>query len=274
MDPAVEQAQPQQPAQPEPPDPAKIQQDQMKAQNEALKAQVALHSSTVEVAKAVSDAYYKIDAVLTKMTPDSDVWTRLKSIRDAIFIQKGQVDQVVQMASGGTSGQQAQPVAPPPTAAPVAQAAPAAGPAPIPTRATPLPAPQPQTASKEAASVPSMQAEKVWGWLQQGKPGSAGSLATDGKVVTLRGRPIFKVENGLAFGSFAGDPSLTTAANVNSLAVLAGIGRVFALHHGTPSFNGTDIPADGWVAVGVVKSGTAPEAKAVSLPSLLQRRVR
>jgi hypothetical protein len=259
----------------EAPDPAKIQQEQAKAQakaqQDALKAQVALHSAAVDVAKAVSDAYYKIDAALTKMAQDSDIYSKLKAVRDAVFIQKGQAEAVVQVASGGQQAPPAQSVAPTPT--PVTP--PTGQPTPLPTPMTPLSAPvtpnpeadAPPPPAPVTASLPSAQAQEIWDLLQKGLPGGGGNLTTDGKLVCLRGEPIFKIEGGMAFGSWAGAPSLTVAANVNSLSALAGVDRAFALHRGIPSFKGQDVPAEGWIAIGPVA-----KAKTAGLPSLLQPR--
>ena len=74
------------------------------------KAQEALHKAVVDVAKAISDAFYKVDAELLGLPPNNPIGTELKAIRDNIFVQKQRAEKLV---SGASEALQNLPPAPP-----------------------------------------------------------------------------------------------------------------------------------------------------------------
>lgn len=190
----------------------------------------ATHKTVTEVAQAVSDAFYKVDKALLGLQPGAHLATPLKAIRDTLFATKQQAEGMVQKASAELQ-------ALPPEAPEVGE----------PAATTPEP--------KTGASVPTAQGETIFDLLVKGQKGRAGTLATDGDVVTLHGNPIFKLEGGKAYGSWGGhEPTRTTAANVNGLCLLAGLSvRPFSIQGGKGLINGkpvTDLHA--WVELGVL----------------------
>ena len=185
----------------------------------------ALHKTVTEVAKAVSDAFYKVDGALLGLPVGSNLSGPLKAIRDSVFATKSQAEQLVTRAT--TELQQI------PVATPEEEAA-------------PVPA-------SRVAGVPTVDAETIFDLITLGRDGESGNLSTDGKTVTLKGKPIFKLEGGKAYGSWGGDSSPSTAANVNSLSAIVGISKPFVVNDGGVSVLGkptTDL--DGWVELGSV----------------------
>ena len=55
------------------------------------KQQENLHKSATDVAKAVSDAYYKVDSALLNLPAGNTMAAGMKAIRDNLFVQKQQV---------------------------------------------------------------------------------------------------------------------------------------------------------------------------------------
>lgn len=205
------------------------------------------HGAATSMARLLSDTFYKSDDLLQKIPDTAPAKAELKAIRDNLFIQKNKAEAIVQQATEI----QPEPVAPPPPTAPVPAAAP--------------------TASVRTAAVPSVAAETVYEGFRKGKEASAGSLATDGKVVTLRGTPIMKNEGGRVLASWGGNPSAAISASVNSLALLAGLPmRPFTLRDGNPQIHGKQASADSWVDLGAMPS--SPEPKKASIPALLLRK--
>ena len=185
-----------------------------------------MHKTVVDVAKAVSDSFYKVDSALLGLPPNNSIAEELKAIRDNIFVQKQRAEKLVSGASEALAK------LPPP----------APEPEPKPAAPSVAPAPQSSMASKSAASIPTAQAEAIFELLNQQRPGKAGNLRTDGKVVTLHGNPIFKIEKGKFYASWGGiDPTMITVANVNSLASLLGLGRVFSIKNQQPFVNGAPV---------------------------------
>jgi len=209
------------------------------------KAGEAAHKTVTEVAQAVSDAFYKVDKALLGLPVGAKLAGPLKTIRDTLFATKTQAEQMVQQAS--TELQSLPPAMEEPEA------------------------PEP----KQAAGVPTAAAETIHGFLIKGQSGKAGNLSTDGKVVSLHGNPIFKVENGKVYGSWGNyQPTPTTAANVNGLCLLVGLNtRPFTISKGRPVVNGQIVSDLGaWVELGSVTG--AKVAAFPGLPTLLQPRNR
>ena len=208
------------------------------------KAGEAAHKTVTEVAQAVSDAFYKVDKALLGLPVGAKLAGPLKTIRDTLFATKTQAEQMVQQASTELQS--------------------------LPQAMEPEP-PEP----KQAAGVPTAAAETIHGFLIKGQSGKAGNLSTDGKVVSLHGNPIFKIENGKVYGSW-GDyqPTPTTAANVNGLCLLVGLNtRPFTISKGRPVVNGQIVSDTGaWVELGSVTG--AKVAAFPGLPTLLQPRIR
>ena len=207
------------------------------------KAGEAAHKTVTEVAKAVSDAFYKVDKALLGLPVGAKLAGPLKTIRDTLFATKTQAEQMVQQAS---------------------------------TELQSLPMGEPEAPEpKQAAGVPTAAAETIHGFLIKGQSGKAGNLSTDGKVVSLYGNPIFKIENGKVYGSWGNyQPTPTTAANVNGLCLLVGINtRPFTISKGRPVVNGQIVSDLGaWVELGSVTG--AKVAAFPGLPTLLQPRNR
>ena len=208
------------------------------------KAGEAAHKTVTEVAQAVSDAFYKVDKALLGLPVGAKLAGPLKTIRDTLFATKTQAEQMVQQASTELQSlpQAMEPEAPEP---------------------------------KQAAGVPTAAAETIHGFLIKGQSGKAGNLSTDGKVVSLYGNPIFKVENGKIYGSWGNhQPTPTTAANVNGLCLLVGLNtRPFTISKGRPVVNGQIVSDTGaWVELGSVTG--AKVAAFPGLPTLLQPRIR
>ena len=207
------------------------------------KAGEAAHKTVTEVAKAVSDAFYKVDKALLGLPVGAKLAGPLKTIRDTLFATKTQAEQMVQQAS---------------------------------TELQSLPMEEPEAPEpKQAAGVPTAAAETIHGFLIKGQSGKAGNLSTDGKVVSLYGNPIFKIENGKVYGSWGNyQPTPTTAANVNGLCLLVGLTtRPFAISKGRPVVNGQIVSDLGaWVELGSVTG--AKVAAVPGLPTLLQPRYR
>lgn len=214
------------------------------------KAGEAAHKTVTEVAQAVSDAFYKVDKALLGLPVGAQLAGPLKTIRDTLFATKTQAEQMVQQAS-----QELQ------TMPPAVEGA-----------------EEPIPESKQAAGVPTAAAETIHGFLIKGQSGKAGNLSTDGKVVSLYGNPIFKVENGKIYGSWGNhQPTPTTAANVNGLCLLLGLStRPFTVSKGRAMANGALVDDLGaWIELGSVTGGAAPKAAAFAhLPPLLQPRNR
>lgn len=203
------------------------------------------HSAATSMARLLSDTFYKSDDLLQKIPDSAPAKVELKAIRDNLFIQKNKAESIVQQATATA------PVADPATP----QTQPAA----------------PVAASKHTASVPSVAAETVYDGFRKGREAKAGSLATDGKVVTFGGTPILKNEGGRVVASWGGKPTMAIAASVNSLALLAGITtRPLSLTDGKPSINGKSVTPDAWVDLGPLP-GAAPEPKQASIPLLLRK---
>ena len=208
------------------------------------KAGEAAHKTVTEVAQAVSDAFYKVDKALLGLPVGAKLAGPLKTIRDTLFATKTQAEQMVQQASTELQSlpQAMEPEAPEP---------------------------------KQAAGVPTAAAETIHGFLIKGQSGKAGNLSTDGKVVSLHGNPIFKIENGKVYGSWGNyQPTPTTAANVNGLCLLVGLNtRPFTVSKGRPVVNGQIVSDTGaWVELGSVTG--AKVAAFPGLPTLLQPRNR
>lgn len=208
------------------------------------KAGEAAHKTVTEVAQAVSDAFYKVDKALLGLPVGAKLAGPLKTIRDTLFATKTQAEQMVQQASTELQSlpQAMEPEAPEP---------------------------------KQAAGVPAAAAETIHGFLIKGQSGKAGNLSTDGKVVSLHGNPIFKIENGKVYGSWGNyQPTPTTAANVNGLCLLVGLNtRPFTISKGRPVVNGQIVSDTGaWVELGSVTG--AKVAAFPGLPTLLQPRIR
>ena len=208
------------------------------------KAGEAAHKTVTEVAQAVSDAFYKVDKALLGLPVGAKLAGPLKTIRDTLFATKTQAEQMVQQASTELQSlpQAMEPEAPEP---------------------------------KQAAGVPAAAAETIHGFLIKGQSGKAGNLSTDGKVVSLHGNPIFKIENGKVYGSWGNyQPTPTTAANVNGLCLLVGLNtRPFTISKGRPVVNGQIVSDTGaWVELGSVTG--AKVAAFPGLPTLLQPRNR
>ena len=208
------------------------------------KAGEAAHKTVTEVAQAVSDAFYKVDKALLGLPVGAQLAGPLKTIRDTLFATKTQAEQMVQQASTELQSlpQAMEPEAPEP---------------------------------KQAAGVPAAAAETIHGFLIKGQSGKAGNLSTDGKVVSLHGNPIFKIENGKVYGSWGNyQPTPTTAANVNGLCLLVGLNtRPFTISKGRPVVNGQIVSDTGaWVELGSVTG--AKVAAFPGLPTLLQPRNR
>lgn len=208
------------------------------------KAGEAAHKTVTEVAQAVSDAFYKVDKALLGLPVGAKLAGPLKTIRDTLFATKTQAEQMVQQASTELQSlpQAMEPEAPEP---------------------------------KQAAGVPAAAAETIHGFLIKGQSGKAGNLSTDGKVVSLHGNPIFKIENGKVYGSWGNyQPTPTTAANVNGLCLLVGLNtRPFTVSKGRPVVNGQIVSDTGaWVELGSVTG--AKVAAFPGLPTLLQPRNR
>lgn len=211
------------------------------------KAGEALHKTITEVAQAVSDAFYKVDKAMLGLTPGSNMAGPLKTIRDTMFATKVQAEKMVTQA---TTELQAIPMTPEEPEAPAAP--------------------------KVGAAVPTVQAETIWDALSQGKPGKAGSLSTDGQVVSLHGNPIFKIEDNKVFASWGNyQPTPTTSANVNSLAILAGFPKPFSIQGGKAMAKGQPVSDLGaWVEIGPMPGHGTPVAARVkaSVPELLRPR--
>ena len=220
-----------------------------------------MHKTVVDVAKAVSDSFYKVDAALLGLPPNNAIGEELKAIRDNIFVQKQRAEKLV----AGASEQLAQlpPPAPEPPETPDAL----------------KPAPQPQAApaapvqAAKKAGVPSKQAETMVDCLKKGQAGEEGSLATDGQTVTLAGVPIFKVEGEKISATWTDKPSMTVAANVNSLAAIYGIERPFTMQGESPMVSGK-VLADpkAWVELRGAVSKPVAASRRASTPSLLLPR--
>lgn len=200
------------------------------------KAQEALHKAVVDVAKAISDAFYKVDSELLGLPPNNSLGAELKAIRDNIFVQKQRAEKLV------TGASEALQKMPPPLPE-----------APEPLKQQPAPQQQPRQASM---GVPSRQAETMVDCLKSGGEGKEGTLSTDGKVVSLAGTPIFKLEGGKLSASWTSKPSMTVAANVNSLAAACGLERVFSMRGESPMALGKPVTdPEGWIEIGAMKDG-------------------
>ena len=204
------------------------------------KAQEALHKAVVDVAKAISDAFYKVDAELLGLPPNNPIGTELKAIRDNIFVQKQRAEKLV---SGASEALQTLPPAPPEE------------PEPLKKQPEP-PKSQPQQPRQASVGVPSRQAETMVDCLKSGGEGKEGSLSTDGKVVSLAGTPIFKLEKGKLFASWTSKPSMTVASNVNSLAAACGVDRVFTMRGESPMALGKPVTdPKAWIEIGTLPDG-------------------
>lgn len=226
------------------------------AANDPAKHTEAVHKAVTTVAKALSDTYFKVDDALLNLPIGSELGAQLKAIRDNIFVQKQKAEQLVSQASEAVAA-----LPPEPVEEPAAPEAPAPAPA---------PAAAPTAASKEAR-IPRVQSEAVYNLAVQGRQGKSGNLSTDGKVISLHGNPIFYVENGHAFASWAGWPTMTTAANVNALADVAGIKgqRPFYFQAKQPMVQGKPVQGTttGWHDLGPIagfEPAPAPEAAPVA----------
>ena len=207
----------------------------------------ALHKTITEVAQAVSDAFYKVDKAMLGLPPGSNMAAPLKTIRDTLFATKVQAEKMVTQASTEL------------------QAIPAASPE---EASAPEVQPSPKGASVIAAGVPTVACETIHDLLIKGQSGKAGNLSTDGVVVSLHGNPIFKLENGHAYGSWGNyQPTPTTAANVNGLALLSGLPhRPFGIKNGQAMVNGTPVTdLGGWNDLGSVIGDVARTASVVNL---------
>ena len=133
---------------------------------------------------------------------------------------------------------------------------------------------------KEAMpAIPPVGNNKIEDYLRAGRAGRAGNLATDGSTVTLHGNEIFKLENGKAYGSWAGWVTPTTARNVTGLARCFGLNAGFYIKGGNPCCKSyeTDGPVQdtrAWIELGPVNEGlgkttqASAEKVAVDLNSL------
>lgn len=203
------------------------------------KAQEALHKAVVDVAKAISDAFYKVDAELLGLPPNNSLGSELKAIRDNIFVQKQRAEKLV---TGASEALQQMPPSPPEE--------------PEPPKNQPQPQAPPQQPRQASMGVPSRQAETMVDCLKSGSEGKEGNLSTDGKVVSLAGTPIFKSENGKLSATWTGKPSMTVAANVNSLAAACGMERVFTMRGESPMAKGQPVTdPEGWIEIGSLKDG-------------------
>lgn len=228
------------------------------AANDPAKQTEAVHKAVTTVAKALSDTYFKVDDALLNLPVGSELGAALKAIRDNIFVQKQKAEQLVSQASEA--------VAALPPELPEEPAAPEPGKA---------PAPAAPTASAKEARVPVVQAQAVYDLSVQGRPGKSGNLSTDGKVISLHGNPIFYLENGHAYASWAGWPTMTTAANVNALATIAGIKgqRPFYFQNRTPMIQGKPVEGTltGWHDLGPIAGFETPAAPA-PVPAVASKR--
>lgn len=240
------------------------------AANDPAKQTEAVHKAVTTVAKALSDTYFKVDDALLNLPVGSELGAALKAIRDNIFVQKQKAEQLVSQASEAVAALPP-PVEEPPAApeAPEQPSAPAAAP----------------TASSKEARIPRVQSEVVYNLTVQGRPGKSGNLSTDGKVISLHGNPIFYLENGHAFASWAGWPTMTTAANVNALADIAGIKgqRPFYFQNKLPMIQGKPVEGSttGWHDLGPIAGfepapapapAVAVASKKAGVPTLLLPR--
>jgi hypothetical protein len=227
------------------------------AANDPAKQTEAVHKTVTTVAKALSDTYFKVDDALLNLPIGSELGAQLKAIRDNIFVQKQKAEQLVSSASEAVAA-----LPPPPPEEPAAPEAPAAAP----------------TAASKAARIPRVQSEAVYNLTIQGRPGKSGNLSTDGKVISLHGNPIFYVENGHAFASWAGWPTMTTAANVNALADVAGIQgqRPFFFQAKQPMVQGKPVQGSttGWHDLGPIAGfePAAPAPEAAPVPAVASKR--
>lgn len=238
------------------------------AATDPAKQTEAVHKAVTTVAKALSDTYFKVDDALLNLPVGNTLAAQLKAIRDNIFVQKQKAEQLVASASEAVAA-----LPPPPPEEPEPAAEPKA----------PAPAAAPTASSKEAR-IPRVQSEVVYNLAVQGRPGKSGNLSTDGKVISLHGNPIFYVEGGHAFASWAGWPTMTTAANVNALADIAGIQgqRPFSFQNRTPLVQGKPVEGatTGWHDLGPIAGMAEPApapapvkaAKRAGVPSLLLPR--
>lgn len=227
------------------------------AANDPAKQTEAVHKAVTTVAKALSDTYFKVDDALLNLPIGSELGAQLKAIRDNIFVQKQKAEQLVSSASEAVAA-----LPPPPPEVPDAPE-PAGAPAAAPT------------AADKTARVPRVQSEAVYNLTVQGRPGKSGNLSTDGKVISLHGNPIFYIENGHAFASWAGWPTMTTAANVNALADVAGIKgqRPFFFQAKQPMVQGKPVQGTttGWHDLGPI-AGFEPAAAPAPVAAVASKR--
>ena len=149
------------------------------------------HGAATSTAKAISDCFYKVDSLLSKIPEAAPAKSQLKAIRDALFIQKNKAEGIVQQA----------------TMSPVPEEAPA------------------------PANVPSKAAQLIYAKFQGGEAARVGSLETDGYTITFQGNPIFKKQNRRLYASWGGYPTAKVAKLINALSTLAGLeSRVDADH--------------------------------------------
>lgn len=214
----------------------------------------ALHKTITEVAQAVSEAFYKVDKAMLGLPPGSNMAGPLKTIRDTMFSTKVQAEKMVSQASTELQNIPVTPEEPEPDMPPSVKGA-----------------------SVIAAGVPTVACETIHDLLLKGKEGKAGNLSTDGKVVSLHGNPIFKIEGDKVYGSWGNyQPTPTTAANVNGLALLVGLGtRPFSIKNGQAMANGNPVSDLGaWVEIGTTGPKAQAEPRVASLPNLLAPRKR
>ena len=225
-----------------------------------------MHKKVSDIAKAVSDTFYKVDSTLLGLPPNNAIAEELKAIRDNIFVQKQRAEKLL---AGASQALAELPPAPPPEPEPEPEPEPAEAPAPVatPHASTPPPqAPPAQNPAKTSAHI-------IADCMKAGQIGNAGVLTTDGEIVYLHTDPIFKMEGQRLFASWGGQvPTESVCAHVNNLAAAFGLSDVFTIQKDRPMVKGkqaSDLQA--WVELGAI-----PQAKSsggTGLPSLLCPRI-
>jgi hypothetical protein len=127
----------------------------------------------------------------------------------------------------------------------------------------PMSTQQPAQSQPVTAAMPPAITD-IWEALMSHRPGRSGQLRTDGTTVTLGGRPIFRVQDGMVSGSWGDKVTLSTASVLNSLSALAGIQRPFKVGLGSGEAMCNDQPVSpmAWTDLGPAPSHSPLQATA------------
>lgn len=74
----------------------KAEADQRKATEEQAAHEESIHGAKIDVAKALSDCYYKVDSAMSKVKNGLVILKEVKTLRDQIFLLKDQAERLCQ----------------------------------------------------------------------------------------------------------------------------------------------------------------------------------